>query len=211
MHVVAFNGSPNKNGNTFHALQMVINELEKQGITTEIVHVGNKAVRGCLACGQCVKKRNEQCIQTEDPVNEWLQKMKAADGLLFGSPVHYSAMAGTMKSFMDRAFYVAGVNGGMLRHKVGAAVVAVRRSGGIPTFNQLNNFICYSEMLIPTSNYWNVIHGTRPGEAVNDEEGAQIMRILGKNMAWLMQLVQQGKGTVAPPEQEKKVYMNFIR
>lgn len=211
MHVVAFNGSPNKNGNTFHALQMVIDELEKQGITTEIVHVGNKAVRGCLACGQCVKKRNEQCIQTEDPVNEWLQKMKGADGLLFGSPVHYSAMAGTMKSFMDRAFYVAGVNGGMLRHKVGAAVVAVRRSGGLPTFNQLNNFICYSEMLMPTSNYWNVIHGTRPGEAVNDEEGKQIMRILGKNMAWLMQLVEQGKGTVAPPEQEKKVYMNFIR
>lgn len=211
MHVVAFNGSPNKNGNTFHALQMVVDELEKQGITTEIVHVGNKAVRGCLACGQCVKKRNEQCIQTEDPVNEWLQKMKAADGLLFGSPVHYSAMAGTMKSFMDRAFYVAGVNGGMLRHKVGAAVVAVRRSGGIPTFNQLNNFICYSEMLMPTSNYWNVIHGTRPGEAVNDEEGKQIMRVLGKNMAWLMQLVQQGKESITPPEQEKKVYMNFIR
>lgn len=211
MHVVAFNGSPNKNGNTYHALHMVVDVLEQQGITTEIIHVGNKAVRGCLACGQCVKKRNEQCIQSDDPVNEWLQKMKTADGLLFGSPVHYSAVAGTMKSFMDRAFYVAGVNGGMLRHKVGAAVVAVRRSGGIPTFNQLNNFICYSEMLVPTSNYWNVIHGTRPGEAVKDEEGAQIMRVLGKNMAWLMQLVENGKGAVTPPEQEKKVYMNFIR
>jgi multimeric flavodoxin WrbA len=116
-----------------------------------------------------------------------------------------------MKSFMDRAFYVAGVNGGMLRHKVGAAVVAVRRSGGLPTFNQLNNFICYSEMLVPTANYWNVVHGTRPGEAVKDEEGAQIMRTLGKNMAWLMRLVEHGKGTVPPPEQEKKIYMNFIR
>nr|WP_321467409.1 flavodoxin family protein [uncultured Desulfobulbus sp.] len=211
MNVVAFNGSPNKNGNTYHAIKMVTDELEKQGIATQIIHVGNKPVRGCLACGQCVKKRNEQCIQTDDPVNEWLQLMKEADGLIFGSPVHFSAIGGTMKSFLDRAFYVAGVNGGMLRHKVGAAVVAVRRSGGLPTFNQLNNFIVYSEMLMPSANYWNVIHGTRPGEAVKDEEGAQIMRTLGKNMAWLMQLVEHGKGTIPPPEAEKKVYMNFIR
>jgi len=211
MKVVAFNGSPNKNGNTWHAIKMVTDELEKEGIATEIIHVGNKAVRGCLACGQCVKKKNEQCIQSEDPVNEWIQLMKEADGILIGSPVHYSAIAGTMKSFLDRAFYVSGVNGAMLRHKVGASVVAVRRSGGIPTFNQLNNFLCYSEMLLPSSNYWNVIHGTRPGEATQDEEGKQIMRMLGKNMAWLMKLVENGKGTIAPPEREGKVYMNFIR
>ena len=211
MKVVAFNGSPNKNGNTWHAIKMVTDELEKEGITTEIIHVGNKAVRGCLACGQCVKKKNEQCIQSEDPVNEWIQLMKEADGILIGSPVHYSAIAGTMKSFLDRAFYVSGVNGSLLRHKVGASVVAVRRSGGIPTFNQLNNFLCYSEMLLPSSNYWNVIHGTRPGEATQDEEGKQIMRTLGKNMAWLMKLVENGKGTIAPPEREGKVYMNFIR
>ena len=211
MKVAAFNGSPNKNGNTYHAIRMVADVLEKEGIATEIIHVGNKAVRGCLACGQCVKKKNEQCIQSEDPVNEWIQKMKEADGLIFGSPVHFAAMAGTMKSFMDRAFYVAGVNNGMLRHKVGASVVAVRRSGGLPAFNQLNNFIVYSEMLMPTSNYWNVIHGTRPGEAVKDEEGAQIMRTLGNNMAWLMKLVEHGKATIAPPERENKIYMNFIR
>jgi multimeric flavodoxin WrbA len=211
MKVVAFNGSPNKNGNTWHAIKMVTDELEKEGITTEIIHVGNKAVRGCLACGQCVKKKNEQCIQSEDPVNEWIQLMKEVDGILIGSPVHYSAIAGTMKSFLDRAFYVSGVNGSLLRHKVGASVVAVRRSGGIPTFNQLNNFLCYSEMLLPSSNYWNVIHGTRPGEATQDEEGKQIMRTLGKNMAWLMKLVENGKGTIAPPEREGKVYMNFIR
>jgi len=211
MKVVAFNGSPNKNGNTWHAIKMVTDELEKEGINAEIIHVGNKAVRGCLACGQCVKKKNEQCIQSEDPVNEWIQLMKEADGILIGSPVHYSAIAGTMKSFLDRAFYVSGVNGAMLRHKVGASVVAVRRSGGLPTFNQLNNFLCYSEMLLPSSNYWNVIHGTRPGEATQDEEGKQIMRTLGKNMAWLMKLVENGKGTIAPPEREGKVYMNFIR
>jgi multimeric flavodoxin WrbA len=143
-------------------------------------------------------------------VNEWIQKMKHADGIVFGSPVHFAAMGGTMKSFLDRPFYVTGVNGGMLRHKVGAAVVAVRRSGGLPTFDQLNNYLLYSEMLIPASNYWNVIHGTRPGEVTQDSEGIQIMRVLGKNMAWLMKLVEHGKGAVAPPERESKIYMNFI-
>jgi multimeric flavodoxin WrbA len=211
LKTVAFNGSPNKNGNTYHALQMVVDELEKEGIETEILHVGNKAIRGCLACGQCAKKKNEQCVQVDDEVNEWIQKMKLADGIILGSPVHFSAIAGTMKSFLDRAFYVTGVNKSMLRHKVGAAVVAVRRSGGLPTFNQLNNFLCYSEMLLPTSNYWNVIHGTRPGEATQDEEGKQIMRTLGRNMAWLMKLVEHGKGTIVPPEREDKTYMNFIR
>jgi len=211
MKVVAFNGSPNKQGNTWHAIGMVAAELEKEAIATEIVHVGNKSIRGCVACGQCLKNKNEQCVQPGDEVNDWIQKMKHADGILFGSPVHYAAMAGTMKSFMDRAFYVTGVNNGMLRHKVGAAVVAVRRSGGLPTFDQLNNFINYSEMLIPTSNYWNVIHGTRPGEVTQDEEGTQIMRVLGRNMAWLMKLVENGKGTVAEPERENKIYTNFIR
>jgi len=210
MKTVAFNGSPNKEGNTYHAIKMVAAELEKEGVETEIVHVGNKVIRGCLACGQCVKKKNEQCVLPGDEVNDWIQKMKGADGIILGSPVHYAAMAGTMKSFLDRAFYVTSVNDGMLRHKVGASVVAVRRSGGLPTFDQLNNYLCYSEMLLPTSNYWNVIHGTRPGEVTQDEEGVQIMRVLGKNMAWLMQLVEHGKGTIAPPEREEKTYLNFI-
>lgn len=210
MKVLAFNGSPNREGNTWHAINMVTAELEKENIECEIVHVGNKSIRGCTACGQCVKNKNEQCVLPDDEVNEWIQKMKQADGILFGSPVHYAAIAGTMKSFMDRAFYVAGVNNGLLRHKVGAAVVAVRRSGGLPTFDQLNNFINYSEMLIPTSNYWNVIHGARAGEVTQDEEGTQIMRVLGKNMAWLMKLVENGRGTVTEPESEKKIYMNFI-
>jgi multimeric flavodoxin WrbA len=211
MKVIAFNGSPKKEGNTWHAISMVTAELEKENIETEIIHVGNKAIRGCSACAQCVKNKNEQCVQSGDDVNEWIQKMKLADGIIFGSPVHYAAMAGTMKSFMDRAFYVAGVNDGMLRHKVGAVVVAVRRSGGLPTFDQLNNFINYSEMLIPTSNYWNVIHGARPGEVTQDEEGVQIMRVLGRNMAWLLKLIENGRTTVAEPARENKIYMNFIR
>lgn len=211
MKTVAFNGSPKKNGNTYHAIRMVADVLEKEGIETEILHVGNKAFRGCLACGQCVKKKNEQCVQTDDPVNEWIQKMKVADGIILGSPVHFSAIGGTMKSFLDRVFYVTGVNDSMLRHKVGVSVVAVRRSGGLPTFNQLNNFLSYAEMLLPTSNYWNVIHGTRPGEVTQDEEGKQIMQTLGRNMAWLMKLVEHGRETIIPPEREDKIFMNFIR
>ena len=211
MKVVAFNGSPNKEGNTWHAIRIVAAELEKEGIETEVVHVGNKIVRGCTACGQCMKNKNEQCVLSGDEVNEWIQIMKSADGIILGSPVHYSAIGGTMKSFLDRAFYVTSINKGMLRHKVGASVVAVRRSGGLPAFEQLNNYLCYSEMLIPTSNYWNVIHGTKPGEALKDEEGVQIMRVLGRNMAWLMKLVENGKGAVVPPEREKKSFTNFIR
>jgi len=210
MKVVAFNGSPHKEGNTWHALKMVTAELEKEGIETEIIHVGNKTIRGCSACGQCAKNKNEQCVLPGNEVNDWIQKMKQSDGIILSSPVHYSAIGGTMKSFLDRAFFVTSVNDNMLRHKVGAAVVAVRRSGGLPTFNQLNNFLNYAEMLMPTSNYWNVIHGRSPGEVTQDEEGVQIMRVLGKNMAWLMKLVEHGKGSVTPPEREAKIFFSFI-
>lgn len=211
MKVVAFNGSPKEEGNTYQAIKIATEELQKSGIEIEIIHVGNKLIRGCMACGQCAKNKNERCVVHTDEVNEWIQKMKEADGIIIGSPVHYSAIGGTMKAFLDRAFYVCGANGGMLRHKVGAAVVAVRRSGGVPTFDQLNHYINYSEMLMPASNYWSVIHGARPGEVLQDEEGVQIMRVLGQNMAWLMKLVQNGNKNVEEPVRENKVYTNFIR
>ena len=149
MKVVAFNGSPRKEGNTAKALQMVMKQLEDAGIETEMVHVGKEQIRGCVACMACLKKQDECCVLKGDPVNEWIQMMKKADGILIGSPVYFSGVAGTMKSFLDRAFFVTGVNGVMLRHKVGAAVVAVRRSGGLPTFHGLNHYIQYQEMLIP--------------------------------------------------------------
>ncbi|AGK98985.1 flavodoxin family protein [Clostridium pasteurianum] len=211
MKVVAFNGSPNKNGNTYEAIKVVAAELEKENIEVEIVHVGNKVIRGCLACGGCSRNMNEKCVIQNDEVNEWIQKMKEADGIILGSPVHYSAIAGTMKSFLDCAFLVTSVNNGMLRHKVGASVVAVRRSGGVSTFSQLNNYINYSEMVMPTSNYWNVGYGTAPGEVAQDEEGNQIMRVLGKNMAWLMKIVDFGKDHVEESKKEDKIFMNFIR
>ncbi len=211
MKVVAFNGSPNKEGNTFQALTMIAEELKAEGIEVEIVQVGNKVIRGCIACGGCMKNQNEKCVLPGDDVNEWIQKMKEADGIILGSPVHFSSIAGTVKSFLDRAFFVTSVNGSMLRHKVGAAAVAVRRSGGVTTFNQLNNYLNYAEMLMPTTNYWSVIHGMAPGEVQQDEEGKQIMSVLGKNMAWLMKLVENGKGIVTEPKKAEKVMTNFIR
>ncbi|WP_461613477.1 flavodoxin family protein [Clostridium sp. Marseille-QA1073] len=211
MKVVVFNGSPNKEGNTYHGIKIVVDELEKEGMETKIIHVGNKSIRGCIACGYCTKNKNGKCAITTDSVNDWIKKMKNADGIILGSPVHYSAIAGTMKSFLDRAFRVAEANDSMLRHKVGVAVVAVRRTGGISTFDQLNNYFNHSEMLIPTSNYWNIINGRLPGEAMQDEEGIQIMRILGKNMAWLMKLIENRQGIIKKPEMEEKIFTNFIR
>ena len=211
MKVVALNGSPNKNGNIYEAIKAVSVELKKENIEVEIIHVGNKVIRGCLACGGCSRNMDEKCVIKNDEVNEWIQKMKQADGIIIGSPVHYAAIAGTMKSFLDRAFLVTSVNGGMLRHKVGVSVVAVRRAGGVPVFDQLNNYINYSEMAMPTSNYWNVVFGNEPGEATKDEEGMQIMSILGKNMSWLMKLVDLGKDNIKESKGEDKIFMNFIR
>lgn len=208
MKVVAINGSPNEQGNTYHALKLVTEELERNGISTEIIHVGNKVIRGCLACGGCAKNKNEKCI-INDEVNDIIQKMKSADGIVIGSPVYYASIAGTMKSFLDRAFYVAGANGGLFRHKVGASVAAVRRSGEVATFDHLNHYFLISEMFLTPSNYWNVIHGRLPGEALKDEEGVQIMRVLGKNMAFLLKSIEQNKAAL--PEKEAKIMMNFIR
>lgn len=207
MKVIAFNGSPKKNGNTYHAIRLVADELEKEGIEVEIIHIGDKVIRGCLGCGACSRNKDEKCIIKEDDiVNESIQKIKEADGIIIGSPVHFSGIAGTMKSFLDRLFYAT--NKEFLRHKVGASVVAVRRSGGVPTFNQLNNYINYAEMIMPSTNYWNVIHGAAPGEVVQDEEGLQIMRVLGKNMAWLIKTLE---GSKDKPEKETKIYTNFVR
>lgn len=210
MKVIAFNGSPKKEGNTYQAIKLVADELKEQGIETEIVHVGNKVIRGCTSCGFC-RNKGEKCVISTDEVNEWIQKMKTADGIILGSPVYYSGINGTMKSFLDRAFFVIGSSGNFLRHKVGVSVAAVRRSGGIPTVDQLNKYINYSEMLMPGSNYWNVIHGLMPGEVSEDSEGIQIMKVLGKNMAWTIKLVQNGKESVEEPVQETKLMTNFIR
>ena len=211
MKVIAFNGSPRKDGNTAGCLKTVLGELERAGIETEMIQVGKERVRGCIACFTCSKKQNERCAIEDDPVNDWIQMMKAVDGILLGSPVHFSGVAGTMKSFLDRAFFVSSANGGLLRHKVGASVAAVRRSGGIPTVDTLNHYINYSEMIMPSANYWNVAHGTKPGEMEQDGEGKQIMEVLGRNMAWLMKALTIGGKEVPPPAPVAKIQTNFIR
>jgi len=172
--------------------------------------VGNKVLKDCTGCNSCFKNRNEKCI-IDDEVNEWIQKMKEADGIILGSPVHFSSISASMKAFLDRAMYVVDANKTMLKNKVGASVISVRRSGGVAAFNQLNNYIFYSQMLMPASNYWNVIHGNKPGEVLQDEEGVQTMRILGRNMAWLLKIVELGKDKIEPTESERKIYTNFIR
>ncbi len=211
MKVIAINGSPNSKGNTYHSLEQVGKALLAEGIEFEIIHIGNKIIRGCLACGGCSKNMNERCVIPNDEVNDSIQKIKEADGILLGSPVHFSGIAGTMKSFLDRVFYVTSVNGGLLRHKVGATIAAVRRSGGVATFDALNHYINYAEMIMPASNYWNVIHGTAPGEVKEDHEGQQILRVLGKNMAWLMKTLAAGKTQIPSLPREEKVITNFIR
>jgi len=190
---------------------MVGDELLASGIEFEILHIGHKLIHGCTACGKCSENRDEKCSLGADGLNQWIQTVKAADGIIIGSPVHYSGIGGTMKCFLDRLFYVSGSNGNLLRHKVGAAVVAVRRTGGSATLDHLYHYLTYAEMLIATSNYWNVIHGRAPGEVSQDAEGVQTMRVLGKNIAWLMQMNESTSGSIQPPLQEKKVITNFIR
>ncbi len=209
MKVIAINGSPRKEGNTATALAMVGEELKKEGIQFEIITIGHKLIHGCIGCYVCAKNQDEKCVFKDDIVNETIQKMKEADGIIIGSPVYFSGIAGTMKSFLDRAFVVAGTNGGLFRGKVGASVVAVRRSGGTMTFNSLNHYLNYCEMSIASSNYWSIIHGLAPKEAEQDSEGVQIMRVLGKNMAHILK--SRGDKTPLPYDREEKIYMNFIR
>ncbi len=210
MKVVAINGSAKANGNTAQAIAIVAEELKAQGIETEILTIGTAPVRGCIGCGACRKSQNNQCAFDDDITNAYIKKMMEADGILLASPTHYAGITGSMKSFLDRAFYVSGSNGNLFRHKVGACLTAVRRSGGMTALDQLYKYLFYSEMLIASSNYWNVIHGRVPGEVHEDAEGVQIMRVLAKNMAWLLKLKESGKYIEAPSKEPKEM-TSFIR
>jgi multimeric flavodoxin WrbA len=186
MKVIAFNGSPRKDGNTALLIKEVFSELEKEGIATELIQVGGRPLRGCIACMQCGKNKNERCAIDSDSLNEYLAKMFAADGIILGSPVYFTDVTAEMKALIDRAGFVARQNGHLLKRKVGAGVVAVRRAGSIHTFDTLNHFFTINQMVVPGSDYWNLGIGRVPGEVRSDEEGMQTMRTLGNNMAWLM-------------------------
>ena len=206
MKVIAINGSPRAKGNTACALETAAEALRNEGIEVELLHVGHRLIHGCIACGKC--STLGRCTFDDDVVNEYAEKMAQADGILLGSPVYYAGIAGTMKSFLDRVFYT---RSNQFRHKVGAAVAVARRSGGTATLQGLNWYLSICEMLMPTGNYWGVVHGLTPGEAALDTEGMQTMRTLGKNMAWLLKLSHAGKVNIPAPEEEPKYFMNFIR
>ena len=205
MKVLLINGSPRKDGNTAIALNEMIKVFQSQGIETELLHIGGKDIRGCIACGKC--RQLGHCV-FDDIVVQASQKLAEADGFVVGSPVYYAAANGTVVSFMDRLFYS---NSADLRMKVGAAVSVARRCGQTTTFDQLNKYFTISGMPVASGQYWNGVHGAAPGEAENDTEGLQQMRTLAANMAFLMKSIALGKEKFGLPKKEKPQRMNFIR
>jgi multimeric flavodoxin WrbA len=187
--VVALNGSARKGGNTAILLGYVLRELESEGIDTELVELSGAKIHGCLACRKCSSRKDRRCSQRDDMGNELIEKIDKADGILLGSPTYFADAAPEIKALMDRACYVSMANGGMLRKKVGAAVVAVRRAGAIHAFDTLNHYFLISEMIVPGSSYWNIGIGREIGDVERDEEGIRTMKTLGQNMAWLLKKV----------------------
>ena len=204
MKVLMLNGSPKKNGNTMTALLEMEKIFKEEGIETEILHIGNKPVRGCIACGQCFEKG--KCV-FDDAVNEAAGKFETCDGLVVGTPVYYASANATLMAFLTRLFYSTHFDKTM---KVGTAVVAARRGGLSSTFDELNKFFTISGMPVASGQYWNSIHGRGPGEAKEDAEGLQIMRTLARNMSFLMKSIQLGKETYGLPEKENPIRTNFI-
>ncbi len=190
MKVIAFNGSARKDGNTSILLNMVFNELKEEGIGTEIYSLAGKPIQGCIACYKCFENKNKRCAVEKDIINECIQKMIEADGILLGSPTYFADVSASMKALIERCGMVSRANGDMFKHKVGAAVVAVRRAGAMHVFNSLNSFFLISQMIVPGSSYWNLAIGRQPGEVNNDPEGVQTMKNLGKNIAWLLKKIK---------------------
>lgn len=204
MKVLMINGSPRENGNTAIALDEMKNVFEAEGVETEIVQVGNKNVRGCVACGRCAKIG--KCV-FDDIVNELAPDFEAADGLVIASPVYYASANATLIAVLDRLFYSTPFSKAM---KVGASVVCARRGGCSATFDELNKYFTITNMPVASSQYWNSIHGCEPGEAVQDEEGRQTMRTLARNMTFLMKSIALGKEKYGLPDIEKHIFTNFI-
>mgnify|MGYP002520941561 FL=1 len=205
MKVLMINGSPRKDGNTSIALEEMRKTFEAEGVETEIVRVGNQNVRGCIACGRCGE--TGKCV-FDDVVNELAPKFQAADGLVVASPVYYASANATLIAVLDRLFYSSHFDKTM---KVGASVVCARRGGCSATFDELNKYFTISNMPVASSQYWNSIHGRLPGEAEMDDEGKQTMRVLARNMTFLMKSIALGKEKFGLPKTEQRVSTNFIR
>lgn len=205
MKVLMINGSPRKHGNTYTALHEMEKVFAEEGIETEILSIGNKPIRGCIACNSCREKG--RCV-FDDAVNEAAPKFQECDGLVVGSPVYYASANATLIAFLDRLFYSTSFDKTM---KVGACVAAARRGGLTSTFDELNKYFTICGMPVASGQYWNGIHGRTPQEALQDAEGLQMMRTLARNMAFLMKSIRLGKDTYGLPEKEPSQMTNFIR
>ena len=205
MKVLLINGSPKPKGNSGLALEEMVKVFAEEGVETEVICVGNQAIRGCVACGSCGKLG--KCV-FDDAVNEIAAKLGDCDGLVVASPVYYASANGTLTAFLDRLFYSTRFD---KRMKVGASVAVARRGGCSATFDQLNKYFTISGMPLASSQYWNSVHGSLPGQAEQDLEGLQTMRTLARNMSFLMKSIALGKEQFGIPEREKGQYTNFIR
>ena len=205
MKVLLINGSPHAQGNTALALGEAARELEKLGVQTETMHIGNKDIRGCISCGSCAN--TGKCV-FNDAVNDAAAKLAEADGLIVGSPVYYASPNGTLLSFLDRLFF--STQGLDKRMKASASVVVCRRGGASASFDALNKYFTSCGMPVVSSQYWNSVHGMEPGEAAQDGEGMQTMRTLARNMAFLMRAIADAKAKYGLPEQEEPIFTHFI-
>ena len=204
MKVLLINGSPHKKGNTYIALSEVATALEKEGVATEIVSIGTKAIQGCIACNKC--QETGVCVFNDEPYRTIREKLQQADGVIIGSPVYFAGPNGMLCALLDRLFYSCR---SALLYKPAASVAICRRGGASATFDRLNKYFTVTNMPVVSSQYWNSVHGRRPGEAVQDLEGLQIMRTLGRNMAWLLKNIHQNGLQV--PELEQTIRTDFIR
>ncbi len=192
MKVLAINCSPRKGGNTEILIKEVFKPIEKEGIKTELFHLGGKKVTGCIACMKCRKKADGRCHQKNDIINICIEKMLEADAIIIGSPVYFADISVEAKALIDVAGYALRGAGNPLKHKPGAAVIAVRRAGAIHAFDSINHFFLINEMIIPGSSYWNLGIGREKGDVLKDEEGLKTMKVLGENMAWLLKKIKSG-------------------
>ncbi len=188
MKVIAINGSPRQEGNTYALITHVLKEIESEGIETEIVQLAGKKIHGCISCYKCFANR-DRCCSVKDDFNGLLEQMAAADGIILGSPVYVAGVTPEIKSLIDRGCLVSTANGGLFTRKVGASVAAVRRAGSVTTLDSLNHFFLYGQMIMPGSTYWNLGIGMNPGDVENDKEGIDTMETLGRNVAWLLKKI----------------------
>lgn len=210
MKIVAINGSPRKNGNTAQVLEAVRREVENAGVAFEVFQPGPD-VRPCMACYHCLDTGSLRCVRNDDGVNDIIAACIRADGILLASPVYHSGMAGGMKCVVDRLMLAAGCGQNQLHHKVGGALCTLRRSGGVETYHQLLAAMDAMEMVVVSSDYWGVVHGADPGEALRDEEGMAVAARLGRNMAWMVKVLSATKETLPPPAPAPRPMTNFIR